>query len=223
MSETLKLDVNDYMPLRDVVFKTLRQAILKGNLSPGERLVEIRLAKDLGVSRTPIREAIRMLELEGLVIMIPRRGAEVAGITGKSLRDVLEVRKALEELAIELACERIDEEDIRELNLAMDDFKKAVEKMDLIEIAKSDEHFHALIFKATDNDKLMLLVGNLREQMYRYRIEYIKDADKRALLVTEHEGILKALKERNVAMAKEQIRQHIDNQETTVAKNLKEK
>ena len=223
MSETLKLDVNDYMPLRDVVFKTLRQAILKGNLSPGERLVEIRLAKDLGVSRTPIREAIRMLELEGLVIMIPRRGAEVAGITGKSLRDVLEVRKALEELAIEIACERMDEEDIRELNLAMDDFKKAVEKMDLIEIAKSDEHFHDVIFKATDNDKLMLLVGNLREQMYRYRIEYIKDADKRALLVTEHEGILKALKERNVAMAKEQIRQHIDNQETTVAKNLKEK
>ena len=223
MSETLKLAVDDYMPLRDVVFKTLRQAILKGNLSPGERLVEIRLAKDLGVSRTPIREAIRMLELEGLVIMIPRRGAEVAGITGKSLRDVLEVRKALEELAIELACERMDEEDISELNLAMDDFKKAVEKMDLIEIAKSDEHFHDVIFKATDNDKLMLLVGNLREQMYRYRIEYIKDADKRALLVTEHEGILKALKERNVAMAKEQIRQHIDNQETTVAKNLKEK
>ena len=223
MSETLKLAVDDYMPLRDVVFKTLRQAILKGNLSPGERLVEIRLAKDLGVSRTPIREAIRMLELEGLVIMIPRRGAEVAGITGKSLRDVLEVRKALEELVIELACERMNEEDIRELDLAMDDFKKAVEKMDLIEIAKSDEHFHDVIFKSTDNDKLMLLVGNLREQMYRYRIEYIKDADKRALLVTEHEGILKALKERDVVMAKEQIRQHIDNQETTVAKNLKEK
>ena len=149
MSETLKLDVNDYMPLRDVVFKTLRQAILKGNLSPGERLVEIRLAKDLGVSRTPIREAIRMLELEGLVIMIPRRGAEVVGITGKSLRDVLEVRKALEELAIELTCERMNEEDIRELDLAMDDFKKAVEKMDLIEIAKTfSKLFINIIYKS---------------------------------------------------------------------------
>ena len=223
MSETLKLDVNDYMPLRDVVFKTLRQAILKGDLLPGERLVEIRLAKDLGVSRTPIREAIRMLELEGLVIIIPRRGAEVAGITGKSLRDVLEVRKALEELAIELACERMDEDDIKELSLAMDDFRKAVDKMDLIEIAKTDENFHDVIFKSTDNDKLMLLVGNLREQMYRYRVEYIKDSGKRALLITEHEGILEALKARDVDLAKEHIKQHIDNQETTVAKNLKEK
>ena len=104
MSETLKLDVDDYMPLRDVVFKTLRQAILKGNLSPGERLVEIRLAKDLGVSRTPIREAIRMLELEGLVIMIPRRGAEVAGITGKNLRDVLEVTTRSEERRVGKEC-----------------------------------------------------------------------------------------------------------------------
>ena len=223
MIDNLSSDINEYMPLRDVVFKTIRQGILKGDLMPGERLMEIALAKKLGVSRTPIREAIRMLELEGLVVMAPRKGAMVAGITEKNLRDVLEVRKALEELAIELACERMNEEDIRELDLAMDDFKKAVEKMDLIEIAKSDEHFHDVIFKSTDNDKLMLLVGNLREQMYRYRIEYIKDADKRALFVTEHEGILKALKERDVVMAKEQIRQHIDNQETTVAKNLKEK
>ena len=69
------MTVNEYMPLRDVVFHTLRQAILKGEMEPGERLMEIQLAKKLGVSRTPIREAIRKLELEGLVTMIPRRGA----------------------------------------------------------------------------------------------------------------------------------------------------
>ena len=100
-------DVDEYMPLRDVVFKTLRQAILRGELQPGERLMEIALSKKLGVSRTPIREAIRMLELEGLVLMIPRKGAEVAGITEKSLRDTLEVRRALEELAIELSCTKM--------------------------------------------------------------------------------------------------------------------
>ena len=100
MENKLKVNMNEYLPLRDVVFNTLRQAILKGELEPGERLMEIQLADRLGVSRTPIREAIRKLELEGLVLMIPRKGAEVAKISEKSLRDVLEVRRSLEELAI---------------------------------------------------------------------------------------------------------------------------
>ena len=93
MKGELKMDVNDYLPLRDVVFNTLRQAILRGEMEPGERLMEIQLDDKLGVSRTPIREAIRKLELEGLVIMIPRKGAEVAHITEKDMRDVLEVKQ----------------------------------------------------------------------------------------------------------------------------------
>lgn len=113
-------NTNDYLPLRDVVFNTLRESILKGEMKPGERLMEIHLANKLGVSRTPIREAIRKLELEGLVTMIPRRGAEVAQITAKGLRDVLEVRQALDALAMELACERISEEEIRALREACD-------------------------------------------------------------------------------------------------------
>ena len=109
MGTDFNLNMNEFLPLREVVFNTLRQAILRGELKPGERLMEIQLADKLGVSRTPIREAIRKLELEGLVLMIPRRGAEVAEITEKSLRDVLEVRRALEELSVGLACDRITE------------------------------------------------------------------------------------------------------------------
>lgn len=116
MKGELKMDVNDYLPLRDVVFNTLRQAILRGEMEPGERLMEIQLADKLGVSRTPIREAIRKLELEGLVIMIPRKGAEVAHITEKDMRDVLEVRAALEELAATLACRNVTQEHIEDLN-----------------------------------------------------------------------------------------------------------
>ena len=97
MQDNLQVTMDEFLPLRDVVFNTLRQAILTGELKPGERLMEIHLANKLGVSRTPIREAIRKLELEGLVTMIPRRGAEVAQITEKSMNDVLEVRKILEE------------------------------------------------------------------------------------------------------------------------------
>ena len=102
--------MNEYLPLRDVVFHTLRNAILKGELQPGERLMEIQLAQKLGVSRTPVREALRKLELEGLVLMMPRKGAVVADITIQDLEDVLEVRTALEELAVQKACDTITEE-----------------------------------------------------------------------------------------------------------------
>ncbi len=101
------VNMDEFLPLRDVVFNTLRQAILRGELKPGERLMEIQLANKLGVSRTPIREAIRKLELEGLVLVIPRKGAEVADIKRKELKGCAGGSKALEELAVQLACDKI--------------------------------------------------------------------------------------------------------------------
>ena len=94
-----KLNLDDYKPLREVVFENIRKAIIEGVLKPGERLMEIQLSEQLGVSRTPVREAIRMLELEGLVVMLPRKGAYVANISKKDLMDILEVRVGLEGLA----------------------------------------------------------------------------------------------------------------------------
>ena len=217
-----EVNMDEYLPLRDVVFKTLRQAILKGELEPGERLMEIQLAERLGVSRTPIREAIRKLELEGLVLMIPRRGAEVAKISEKNLRDVLEVRRSLEELAIDLACQRIQEEELETLREAQKEFAAAIAAGDAMEIAQTDEKIHEIIYSGTGNQKLMQILSNLREQMYRYRLEYIKDANKRQILLVEHEQILKALSLRHVQEARLAVREHIDNQEITVLKNLKE-
>mgnify|MGYP000809803812 CR=1 FL=1 len=216
------VNMDEFLPLRDVVFNTLRHAILRGELKPGERLMEIQLANKLGVSRTPIREAIRKLELEGLVLVIPRKGAEVADIKEKSLRDVLEVRKALEELSVQLACEKITKEEIEELKEAAETFKKAQKTKDITQIAEADVHFHDIINTASGNQKLIQLLNNLREQMYRYRLEYIKDEDKRQILVVEHEHILAAIKTRNIAEAKNAAREHIDNQEITVSKNIKE-
>ena len=106
----ISMNNDDFLPLRDVVFNTLRNAILKGELEPGEKLMEKKLSEKLGVSRTPIREAIRKLELEGLVVMTPRKSAEVASITEEDLTDVLEVRRVLETLAIDLACKNITNE-----------------------------------------------------------------------------------------------------------------
>lgn len=222
MEYNLKVNMNEYLPLRDVVFNTLRKAILRGELAPGERLMEIQLAERLGVSRTPIREAIRKLELEGLVLMIPRKGAEVAKISEKNLRDVLEVRRSMEELAIELACQRMMEEGIHKLEEAQKEFARAIASGDAMEIAESDEQYHSVIYEGTDNPRLVQILNNLREQMYRYRLEYIKDTAKHQILLVEHDHILRALKERRVTEAKAAIREHIDNQEITVSKNIKE-
>ena len=222
MSSDFTINMNEYLPLRDLVFNTLRQAILKGELKPGERLMEIQLAEKLGVSRTPIREAIRKLELEGLVLMIPRRGAEVAKISHKSLQDVLEVRGALEELATDLACQRIDEEQLAALHEAEDRFKKAVATSTEMEIAEADEAYHDIIYNATGNKRLIQMINNLREQMYRYRLEYIKDEAQRGTLINEHEKILEAIRIRDIIRAKALMKEHIDNQEMTVSKNLNE-
>ena len=222
MNHELKVNMNEYLPLRDVVFNTLRQAILKGELEPGERLMEIQLADRLGVSRTPIREAIRKLELEGLVLMIPRKGAEVAKISAKSLRDVLEVRRSLEELAIELAIERMSPEEMEELDKAQSEFCEAIQNGDAMKIAETDERYHDIIYNGTGNSRLVQILNNLREQMYRYRLEYIKDAAKRQILIVEHDHILRAMKEHHVEEGKRAIREHIDNQEITVSKNIKE-
>ena len=217
MEQNLKVNENEYLPLRDVVFNTLRQAILRGEFKPGERLMEIQLANKLGVSRTPIREAIRKLELEGLVIMIPRKGAEVADITEKSLRDVLEVRKALEELAVQLACEKITQEELEELEKAGENFKKVLNRSkDITEVAEADVRFHDVIYMATDNQKLILLLNNLREQMYRYRVEYLKREEAHPQLIAEHAAIIEYISKGEKKAATDIMCKHIDNQVTTV-------
>ncbi len=210
-----------FLPLREVVFNTLRQAILTGELKPGERLMEIHLANRLGVSRTPIREAIRKLELEGLVTMIPRRGAEVAQITEKSMNDVLEVRRALDALCVELACERITQEKLEELKAACDGFEKAVKTKDVKKIAQADVALHDIIVEATGNQRLIQMVNNLSEQMYRYRFEYIKDSEQHENLVEEHRIIYESLVKKDKETASSAAKLHIDNQKKAIIRQIR--
>ena len=215
----------DYLPLREVVFMTLRKQILRGELKPGERLMEIALAKKLGVSRTPIREAIRMLEHEELVVMIPRRGAHVADISRQELNDVLEVRMALEVLAARKACARMTQEEIAELDAAESRFEALVstEDVDINELGQADEQFHDVIDRATQNRRLIQLLNNLREQMYRFRVEYLKDPGVRRELILEHSGMIRAFREKDVEECVEITGRHIENQQKTIGRGLVEK
>lgn len=217
MGSGFEVNMNDFLPLRDVVFNTLRQAILRGELKPGERLMEIKLANQLGVSRTPIREAIRKLELDGLVLIIPRRGAEVAQITEKSLRDVLEVRRSLEALAVQLACERMSSQGILDLKHAEKEFEKVLGNDDITVVAEADVAFHDVIYMATDNRRLIQLLSNFREQMYRYRVEYLKRKECHPKLLEEHQEIIRAIEHSEVETATKITCQHIDNQVKTVS------
>ena len=219
--DSLQVNMDDFLPLRDVVFNTLRKAILTGELKPGERLMEIHLANRLGVSRTPIREAIRKLELEGLVTMIPRRGAEVAQITEKSMKDVLEVRRALDALCAELACDRISEEEMGKLEEACAGFEKATRTGDTTAGAKADVALHDIIVAATGNRRLVQLVNNLAEQMYRYRFEYIKDESQHERLVEEHRIIYESIRAKDREAAAAAAKMHIDNQEKSVIRQIR--
>lgn len=216
-----QVNMDEYLPLRDVVFNTLRQAILRGELKPGERLMEIHLADRLGVSRTPIREAIRKLELEGLVTMIPRRGAEVARITEKNLRDVLEVRRALDAFSCELACDRITKKEEEELHRACEEFVSATTTRDATVIAAADVKLHDIIVRAAGNERLTELINNLSEQMYRYRIEYIKDTDNYDRLIEEHRIIYESIVKKDKQTAARTVKLHIDNQERSILKLLR--
>lgn len=221
MISDFSVNMNEYLPLRDVVFNTLRQAILKGELKPGERLMEIALAEKLGVSRTPIREAMRKLEQEGLVVMIPRRGAQVANITEKDLNDVLEVRIALENVAIEKACTHMSEEDMNKLWLAAKEFEYTIEEGNLVKLAEADVAFHEIIYQSSDNKRLIQVLNNVREQIYRYRVEYLKEGETRDQLVREHEELTKAIRERNVERAKQLSFQHIENQRMAIIRSIR--
>jgi len=212
----------EYMPLREVVFMTLRRQILRGELKPGERLMEINLANKLGVSRTPIREAIRKLEHEGLVVMIPRRGAHVAEITRQELNDVLEIRKSLDILAIRKAIQYMTTQDLAELKAAEETFARLIEKKDadLTTLGEADEQFHDIIYRGTNNRRLIQILSNLREQMYRFRVEYLKDITARQTLIREHAAIINAIEKRDEEEAVRVIRLHIDNQYRTINRAL---
>ncbi len=220
MEDNLVLEMDDNLPLRDVVFNTLRKAILRGDLNPNERLMELTLAKKLGVSRTPVREAIRKLELEGLVVMYPRRGAKVAQITVKSIRDVLEIRRVLEVLAVTKACKNITQDGVMQLRTALKQFKDVINSDDLTKVAEADVKFHDTIYNATNNPKLIGILNNLREQMYRYRMEYIKDKTSHIMLVKEHEELVNAIVNRDVRNATKIAEKHIDNQEEAVLNSI---
>ena len=222
MNSDFTVVLNEYMPLKELVFTTLKKAILKGELQPGDRLMELQLAEKMGVSRTPIREAIHKLSKEGLVKLIPRKGAEVAGISAKTLRDVLRVRMTLEKMAFRYAYENITEADIRELEKYHREFEEAVQTGDILKMTDADENFHFVIYTVADNNKLREILGTLKENMYRYRLEYLRNPAFRAMLIAEHGEMVDCLRTKDLQHGIDVVERHISNQEKAVMEKLRQ-
>ena len=225
MEYKFNINSNEYLPLRDVVFHTLRDAILTGKLVPGERLMENQLAEKLGVSRTPIREALRMLELENLVELVPRKGAQVLEMTEKDIVDVLEVREVLESLATSQACVKMVETDLAQLKMLQNEFEQLCKGNDLEAIVDVDEKFHDIIFASTQNDKLVQIFNNLRIQLYRFRMAHVKlDSSKNALVI-HHQNIISAIENRQPELgakaAQDHIHYHVNFIVNSIQKNHK--
>ena len=217
----LPIVLDGYKPLRDVVFETLRDAIITQVLKPGERLMEIQLADEMGVSRTPVREAIRKLELEGLVIMVPRKGAYVAGVSMKDIHEVYEVRAALEMLAVSLAAERITDEelDALERQVLRESEAEASEDTDehtLDNIVYIDTTFHDIIYQAANNQRLVQFLNILQEQLQRFRAASLSRPGRSKTALEEHKQIIEALSERNGELAAKLAKEHIDNAESAM-------
>ncbi len=215
----LPIVLDGYKPLRDVVFETLRDAIITQVLKPGERLMEIQLADEMGVSRTPVREAIRKLELEGLVVMVPRKGAYVAGVSMKDIHEVYEVRAALEMLAVSLAAERITDEelDALERQVLRESEEEAKDNENTLDnIVYIDTTFHDIIYQAAHNQRLVQFLNILQEQLQRFRAASLSRPGRSKTALEEHKQIIEALAERNGDLASKLAKEHIDNAESAM-------
>jgi DNA-binding GntR family transcriptional regulator len=216
----IKLD--NYKPLREMVFESLREAINLGRLRPGERLMEIQLAEEMGVSRTPVREAIRKLELEGFVAMVPRKGAYVAGISLKDIVDVFEIRASLEALAAGLAAERITDEEMELLERSLVEISEFSTDENIRAIVDGDVNFHDIIYKASRNQRLVQIIIHLQEQIHRFRMTSLSQPGRTKIALDEHKSIVEAISDRNVELAQQLAREHIENAEQSLLNVMRE-
>ncbi len=210
------IKLENYKPLREIVFEALREGIISGELKPGERLMEVQLAEEMGVSRTPVREALRKLELEGFVVMVPRKGVYVAGISTKDISEVFEIRSALEALAASLAAERITDDEIEELERLLLKINECIKNHDLDGLVSVDTAFHDIVYKASRNERLVQIVSNLREQIQRFRKTSLSSPGRIRHTVEEHKKIVDAIASRDAALAHELAQEHVENAENQI-------
>lgn len=206
----MNFDIQNHRPLREIVYEELKVQILTGKIVPGTRLMEIELAENLGVSRTPIREAIRKLEKEGLVTIEPRRGAYASQLSKKDMVDILEVRQDMEGLAAYFAASRMDAETKERLLIAADEYRDSLLSGDTERMIADDTKFHRIIVESCDNKVLLQMVEQLQELVLRFRYVYYENFKQARTMIAEHQEIIDAIMSGDAAAARKAADAHID-------------
>ena len=196
-------------PLKELVYLELKYKILTGEIASQTRLMEIDLSEKMNVSRTPIREAIRRLEDDGLVKVEPRRGAYVANISIKDMLDVFEVRENMEGFAAKLASERIDDEQKDILESIAKDYEEAIKKPNKDLIIELDEKFHNFIVECSNNATLSELIKYVQDYSLRFRYLYYDDFSLYASTAEQHNRIVEAITKGNGKKAQEEADAHV--------------
>mgnify|MGYP001404352223 CR=1 FL=1 len=189
----INFDIQNHRPLREIVYEELKMQILKGQIVPGTRMMEVEMAEEMGVSRTPIREAIRKLEKEGLVTIEPRRGAYASQISAKDMVDILEVRQNMEGLAAYYAALRMNEDQKKKLKEISENYNHAVDTGITSDMIKYDTAFHHLIVESSGNNVLVHMVEQLQELVLRFRYLYYDDFRRAEKMPSEHKAIADAI------------------------------
>ena len=207
---TVFFDPKDYGSLSDKVYRFLRDGIAEGRYSTGDCLVEMKLAEELGVSRTPVREALKQLELEDLVASQPNRGVIVKAFTSEDLRDVFTIRHLLEGQAAYWAAERITEAQLLELREIVDLMEFYTKKNDVPNLVKLDSRFHEILYAASNSRSLKHILTSLHHNISLARKSSLTEPDRPAGSLAEHQRIYAAIERRDAQAAKAFMEQHID-------------
>ena len=204
---------------RNEVFDKLFDAIIFGYFSPGEQLIERELSKAIGVSRTPIREALRELERIDLVSSLPYKGVVVNKISIKKAREICIVRMYLEKLAIELCIKNINKNILDDLKISLDNFNKALLENNLRDMLLNDNLFHSIIYESAGNDVLQNVLKNLRALIGQCRLITLPNLANRTHI--DHANIYEAIKKNDVDLAKKYIQEHIEHFYNILKKEIK--
>jgi DNA-binding GntR family transcriptional regulator len=197
------------IPISEAIFRHLGQEIIQGRLGPGERLLETKLCEELGCSRSPLREAFRMLAAENLVTIEPRRGARVAHLTEKGIANLFEVRIELEALSVSLASERATTDDIAVLERLNAEMAATVENRDPAAYFSHNAQFHLAIARAADNEYLETLIRSANDRSFLSLFRTLSRTEHIVVSVAKHEELVTALRAGDGAEAARHMREHI--------------
>ncbi len=205
--------------LHSRVYNRIRNDILNGVYEPGESLVELKLSEELGVSRTPVREALRQLELEGLVQSVPNKGATVRGVTEQDIQDIYTIRMLIEGLAARWAAEKITTEELEELKEAVDLEEFYTTKSNYGNLLRFDTRFHDIIFKASKSKPLMYTLSTFHRYVQKARRVSMSSPERAAEVLQEHKAILQAIIDRDADRAEKLMTEHVRNASLNLLKH----